>query len=221
MRRRTVLASLGASATALAGCQAPGSPESTTTGTRTPTTCDSPEPRSVRLADTGSVPADADLSVSVTPERTRTTADAPARFRVAVANDGPSREIDVTDDGDCHLLNRDRGRSDPNGLWLYRTESAPTDRAGECWTRDLPPRDRVGFDGYGCGRRAFESGESIATTYEVWDDYATEGYLRRGTYRFDVSIAVWDDRGATATATESTPTVLDWWFELSVATLDA
>ncbi|QLH79116.1 hypothetical protein HZS55_18255 [Halosimplex rubrum] len=218
MRRRAVLASLGAS-TALAGCRGPGSPDRTATQTETPPTCAEPGPRRVELATAATIPDEIGVSATVTAERERSTAGAPARVAVALRNDGPDREIDVADDGRCHLLNRDAARSDPNGLWLYRANDTPTDRAGECWTRDLPPRDGVGFDGYGCGRYPFGSGETVATTYEVWDDYTVDGYLRPGTYRFDVSVALWTEP-AEEGGTNSDPTVVDWWFELSVSDAD-
>ena len=214
MRRRTVLAALGGSA-ALAGCRTVGSPEPTDTETETPPTCESPGSRRVELAGTATVPDETRVSATVTVERGSSTAAAPARLTVTLRNDGPDREIDVTDDRRCHLLNRGTGRSDPHGLWLYRAGDAPTDRAGDCWTRDRPPRDSVGFDGYACGNYPFESGGTVATTYEVWDDYTADGYLRPGTYRFDVSIALWDGTGEGESETD--PTVVDWWFELSVS----
>ncbi|WP_123537589.1 hypothetical protein [Halosimplex salinum] len=217
MHRRTVLASLGTCA-ALTGCQTPGSSDRTADETATPPTCESSDPRRIELAGTATVPDGAEMSMTATTERTRSTADAPAQVAVELRNDGPSRAVDVTDDGRCHLLNRDAGRSDPGGLWLYRAGDVPADRVGDCWTRDLPPRDSVGFDGYGCGRRPFESDETIATTYEVWDDYTVDGHLEPDTYRFDASVALWDETAEGGSETSSEPLVVDWWFELSVAT---
>ncbi|ELZ24844.1 hypothetical protein C475_11425 [Halosimplex carlsbadense 2-9-1] len=216
MRRRSVLASLSACA-GLAGCRSVGTPDPTDNSTETPPTCESPSTRRVELAGTGALPAAAGVSATVTTERTRSTAEAPARFTVALTNDGSDCAVDATDDGRCHLLNRGAGRSEPRGLWLYRAGDAPTDRAGECWTRDLPPRDSVGFDGYGCGRYPFDSGETVGTTYEVWDDYTADGYLRPGTYRFDVSIALWAETPDEEDGTDPDPAVVDWWFELSVS----
>ncbi|QLH84105.1 hypothetical protein [Halosimplex pelagicum] len=215
MRRRAVLTSLGACAT-LAGCQEPGSADRTADGTETPPTCGDPKPRRVELAGAATVPDEPRVSATVTVERERSTAEAPARFTASLRNDGPDRAVDVTDDNRCHFLNREKGRSDPNGLWLYRAGDAPTDRAGECWTRDRPPRDSVGFDGYGCGRSPFESGGTIATTYEVWDDYTVDGYLRPDTYRFDASVALWTEPAGEG-GTDSEPAVVDWWVELSVS----
>ncbi|WP_436910279.1 hypothetical protein [Halosimplex marinum] len=216
MRRRAVLASLGACAT-LAGCRGLGSPDRTAAETATPPACAGPGPRRVELGEIGTLPDESEVSAAVSAERTRSTADAPARFSVGLRNDGRDREIDVTDDTQCHLLNRGKGRSDPNGLRLYRAGDAPADRAGDCWTRDRSPRDSVGFDGYGCGRHAFESGSATATTYEVWDDYTVDGYLRPGTYRFDVSVALWTETAGREGETNSEPEAVDWWFELSVS----
>lgn len=216
MRRRAVLASLGA-CVALVGCRGSGSPDRTDPDTATPPTCESPGTRRIELTGTATVPDEARVSATATVERERSTANAPVRVAVALTNDGSDREIDVIDDRRCHVLNRGTGRSDPNGLWLYRVGDAPTDRAGDCWTRDLPPRDSVGFDGYGCGRYPFESRETVATTYEVWDDYTIDGYLRPGTYRFDVSIALWTGPADGENGTTSEPTVVDWWFELAVS----
>lgn len=208
MHRRRLLGTLAATASGgLAGCGASGSDSST----RTPPSCDDRAPRRVELTGTESVPDAAALSITATVERARFAADGAARLTVTVANDGDDRVLDVRDGSDCHLFNRGRGRSDPRGLWLYRTANAPTDRAGECWTRDAVPPDSVGFDGYACGRYPLAAGDSLTTTYVLWDDYATDGYLPTGGYRFETTVSV----SPSEDADEPSQSV-DWWLDIAV-----
>lgn len=208
MNRRSVLAIMGAGAGSLSGCQVLGS--SNQPSTRTPPACNSSVPRNVELDGTEKLPSDAALSITATMERERVTGDEPARVQITVTNEGATREIGVTDDSRCHIFNRDSGRSHPEGLWLYRNHNAPSDRAGDCWTRNESPPEEPGFDGYGCERSSLESGESITTTYEVWDDYTVEGYMPPGRYRFEVSIPLWESQE------DDDPDVFDWWLDLEV-----
>jgi hypothetical protein len=160
------------------------------------------------------MPEDAALSVAATMERERITADATARLRVTLTNAEATRETDIADEEHCHLFDRSRGGSDPSGLWLYRRQDAPTDREGECWTQTESPANTRTYVAVGCAKRTLAPGESVATTYELWDDYATDDYLPPGTYRFDAAIPVWtasDDGGD-----DDPDRVLDWWLDLRV-----
>jgi hypothetical protein len=201
MRRRALLASVGTGTAGIAGCL-----------TLFRAACDSAGPRRVELAGTADVPSDPGLSMTATMERERVTDDRTARLRVGVANDGADRETWVADEQYCHLFNRRQGRSDPSGLWLHRNRDAPTDRAGDCWSRELSRRDPV-FDDVDCPRRLLESGASVETTYQVWADHTTAGYMAPGTYRFEVRIDLW---AAESTADWPDETV-DWWLDLEVS----
>mgnify|MGYP000050092209 CR=1 FL=1 len=209
MNRRQYLAALGLATGGLAGCTTVG-----TDGTATRTAVDCPElaPRRIALDGVGSLPGAADLSITVTVERARATGSAPATLSMVLTNEGGDRAIDVTDDSRCHLFDRHRGRSDPHGVWLYREGDAPPARADECWTRSGTPPEYVGFDGYGCGPYSLPAGTSVAMRYEVWDDYATDGYFEPDTYRFETSVSVFDSIDATDSDRR-----LDWWFDLAVS----
>jgi hypothetical protein len=174
---------------------------------------ESPERRTVSIADTGSVPSDADLSITASLPRKQITSEAPARLTVKVTNTGSHRATDLTDRGYCHLFNRGRGGSDPAGLWLYREQDRPDDRAGDRWTQNRNATDTRAFVMVDCPRETFAKGESITTTYEVWDDYVADGYFSPGTYRFDANIGLRD-----SVDDDSDPRIIDWWLELEVTT---
>ena len=186
----------------------PDQPDSTTAGTDA---SESPDHRSISISDTASIPSDANLSITASLPRKQITSDAPARLTVEVTNTGDRRVIDLTDREYCHLFNRGLGGSDPAGLWLYREQNTPDDRAKDRWIPDRNSTDTRAFITMACGKQAFEKNESIATTYEIWHDYVADGYFPPGTYRFDASIALWD-----SIEVESDPRVIDWWLELEV-----
>jgi len=228
MRRRAVLAAIGTSVAGLAGCQASGSDAERAEATRTPTTCESPDSRRITVDDTAGLSSDAAFSVTATMERERSDADGPARCQLAITNEGPERAITVDESAGCHPFNRGRGLSDPRGLHLYRRGEAPDERAGDCWTRDASPPDHHGFDGYSCGYRTLGSGETVATTYEVWDDHVTSGYMPAGTYRFrlDAGVSRPDSDAAGEGSKSGGPTASDdpaeslaWWLDLAVSVL--
>jgi hypothetical protein len=171
----------------------------------------SPERRTVSIADTGAIPSDADLSITASLPRKQITSEAPARLTVEVTNRGSHRAIDLTDGGYCHLFNRGRGGSDPAGLWLYRKQDTPDDRADDRWTLDRNATDTRAFVMVDCSQETFANDESITTTYEVWDDYVADGYLPPGIYRFDASIGLWS-----SVDDDSDPRLVDWWLELEV-----
>jgi len=211
MQRRGLLATLAATASGgFAGCGAGGS----NSPTRTPSTCDDHVPRRIDRTGAGSVADPADLSIAATVERARSTPTAPATLAVTITNEGDARAIDVTDGPRCHVFERDSGLSDPRGLWLYRAGDTPDDRAGECWMRAATPPERVGFDGYACGQYLVATGDSVTTVYEVWDDYATDGYFETGTYRFETDVSVYSNGDA-----DDPVRSIDWWLEISVSTV--
>jgi hypothetical protein len=212
MRRRTALAALGSGVALLAGClETDESPGGGTTTAATTTNGDVDATRQVAVADTATVPSDAGLSVTASMERERVTSAATALLTVEVENTGAARATDVQDAEYCHPFDRFHGGSNPAGLWLYRSEDAPT-REGDRWTQDINPGDSRTFVDIGCGRQPFAAGASVTVTYEVWDDYESEGYLPPGSYRFETSIPLWD-----AVEDDGDPRVVDWWLELDVS----
>ena len=145
--------------------------------------------------------------------RERVTADVTARLRVRLANEGAERVVTVADAPRSHLYRQSRGRSAPDGLWLYRVQDHPS-RSGTCWTEPTSPdHTRTFLDG-GTEYTTLATGESVTTTYDIWDDYATAGYFPTGTYRFVTGIGYWTP-GEDPDADNPTPS-LEWWLELRV-----
>lgn len=208
MKRRTLLAGLGAGVAGTAGCLDSGSAgrSPTPSSEPEPPSCDSSAQRRIALGETASVPPDAAISIDVDVERATPTSEEPALLKVRLTNEGEEREIAWPADARCHPFNRDRGFSDPRGIRLhYRTET-PEDRLEPCWTRDAVPHERnPGWNGYGCSRVTVETGETITYPIEVWDDFRIEGYMPTGTYRF---------RAHPTTVPEAD--VVEWWFEIEV-----
>lgn len=160
------------------------------------------------------LPETAGLTVTTTLKQARITADTPAQLTITVTNTGETRATNLADTEYCHLFNRPRGKSNPAGLWLYRKQDAP--RHGKtCWQEAKPPEETRTYVDIGCGRAQFPSGASITTTYELWDDHATGGYLPPDTYGFDTTIPLW-----TSIDDETDPTRIDWTFELNVTNPD-
>lgn len=208
MDRRTYVASLGATTSLLSGCL------NAVTNRPPATACTMPEPRRVTISETSGLPARAGLEIDTTLERADITPDAPARLSVTVTNTGEPRYAQLADAEYCHLFHRGRGQSTPAGVWLHRQQNAP-DHAGTCWQQPRRPEETRTFISIGCNLAQFGAGESISTTYEVWDDFGTEGYLSPTTYRFDPAIPL------RTTKTDDSPTRVDWWTKLTVTNPDA
>ncbi|WP_436910698.1 hypothetical protein [Halosimplex marinum] len=208
MRRRDLLAAVGAGAAGFAGCQTRAN--STDSGTPTPPACEGATGRRVTLADTADVPGAAELVIDPVVLTAHSSPESPARVRIELANTGARREANVVDDTRCHLFNRN-GRSDDGGLWLYRSQDAPgrDERAGECWTLDRVPDGRPAYRAYSCGGYTLASGGQRYFTYEVWDDYLADGYMRPGTYRFTTPVRIGYEGDVEAVE-------FDWWLELDV-----
>lgn len=228
MRRRHLLGVLGGGLSLLAGCQAFGQPTdpptptptttptgaSTTTETPTRSTCDAPGNRRIELAATKEVPADADFSMTAAMDREQVTADAPARVRIQLTSQSDDLQTNIQDTEYCSFVGAKGDawrRSDPPGLWLHRQRDSPANRAGECWTRDQSPVKTRTVEGLGCEAYTLGTGESVTTTYEVWDDYRAEGYFQPDTYRFRFQVPM------RPSETDGNPSEsVTWWFDLHV-----
>lgn len=205
MDRRTLLATLGSGGVVgLAGCQRLHEVRSDDGGRRR-----------VTLASQDAVPETHEVSIDVEVLEGTITPDGPARLRLTVTNEGASRALSPGE-GMCHSFDRNRGGSDdPAGLWLYRpTEAEGIDRRGDGWVADRPRSEPRGFPAYACSSRQYASGESVATEYEVWDDYRVEGYLEPGTYRWEEDVQIQADPDAAGTETRGA--TVTWGFSLAV-----
>ena len=204
MDRRSLLTSLGgAGAVVLAGCRRLRQVRSEDDGRRR-----------VRLGGQDAVPETHEVSIGVEVLERAITPDRTARLRLTVANEGASRALSAGE-GTCHLFDRDRGGSDdPAGLWLYRPAAAEgIERRGHRWVEDRPRSEPRGFPAYACSSRQYASGESVATEYEVWDDYRVEGYLEPGAYRWEEAVQIQADPDAAGT--ETSGATVTWGFSLT------
>lgn len=205
MHRRTLLAAVGgASVAGLAGCQRLRG-----------TWSDDDGRRRLALASQDAVPEPHEVSIDVELLDGTITTERTARLRLTVTNEGSPRAISAGE-GMCNLFNRHRGGSDdPAGLWLYRpSKTGGLERRGDRWVEDRRPSEPRGFPAYACSSRQYASGESVATEYEVWDDYLVEGYLDPGTYRWEEDVGIQAD--PEAAGTETTGATVTWGFSLAV-----
>lgn len=184
MERRALLGRLVAGTiTGLSGCVSTPTPGSRSTR---PSPTPTPPPglqRRVSIVEEDPVPDDYGVHVGAQVLEPTITDAHTARIRITVTNEGPEREIAVSN-GNCALFNRYSQSSRPRGVWLapadapgYVTESGPE------WIAE-PPEDGA-FPDYGCAGRTYERGESVSVEYAVYDDERVGGYLPHGRYWFE------------------------------------
>lgn len=171
--------------------------------------------RVVKLADQDSGPESHQVRITVDLLEQSVTDAHPARLEVSTTNEGPRRALSVGREL-CSLFNRsDGGSDDPAGLWLYRPEDAQDlDREDDRWEPDRSRFSNRSYPAYGCGATRYDTGDSVSTEYEVWDDYSEGGYFEPDTYRWVQEIQLWDDPDAAGT--ESPTTTFTWEFSLTV-----
>ena len=197
MNRRDLLYSVcGGSAVLMAGCSGASSGESSSSATDTesePTPPSGDVQRHVTLAGRDSVPDQTAIKLTAEVTQPWITAEKTALVRISATNRGSERALSVGEDR-CAMFNRiQKGSDEPAGLWLYRQlEDAPA-RVENKWVADKPTDETRVHAAYGCPPRAYESGETVSTTYQVWHDYREDGYLDPGEYRWEQEIKVWDD----------------------------
>lgn len=177
MRRRTLLTGVSVGVTGLAsGCSGDGDVQ-----------------RQVSLVSQAK-PDIRNLEIETELFEDTITTEHTAELQVRMTNRGSRRAFLIRDNYMCNVFNRQHGASDPPGLWLYRLERGENiDRDGQRW-RPHPSESEPGpFDGAACGTVSYDSGESVSSTYGVWDDPREEGYLPSDTYRWRREIRVWSD----------------------------
>lgn len=175
--------------------------------------------RKVQIETQASVSATHQLTIAVDRLEQSMTDAHPARIEITTTNEGPPRAVSVGQE-QCCLFNRSDGGSDnPEGLWLYRPEDTQNlDRKDDRWVHDRSRFADRSFPAYGCGATRYDTGESVSTEYEVWDDFAVGGYFEPDTYRWQQEIHLWDDPDAEGTEDPTTP--FTWGFSLSVKKAD-
>lgn len=212
----------------LAGCiksTTPGSPTQTTNtthDTRTDHDAESDIQRRVSLASVDSVPDTHDVRIEVELLKSTVTPAHTAHLRITATNERSAQRRITIGNGQCSLFNRNKGESEPSGLWLHRPNSTKQiDRKSNRWTADRDPTEPRAFLGYGCTYPPTTNDEPIVNEYLVWDDYQVDGYMTAGTYRFATSITVGGQSPvrSTPTATDSESTFV-WGFDLSVENPD-
>lgn len=172
--------------------------------------------RRTSIANLDDVPGEYDLRIEVELLQETITPEHTARLRLT-AIDGTSRKRRIgIGTGDCGPFNREKGRSDPPGLWLLTpdgTNDTPTDGR---WTVE-----RNAFAAYGCAFVAVRHDEPIVNRYEVWDNSAVDGYMKPDTYRFETSITVGGSAFGTAATTTERAGSFTWGFDLTVEGSDS
>ncbi|WP_178917155.1 hypothetical protein [Natronomonas gomsonensis] len=169
----------------------------------------------VELHDQDAVAEPYEVTIAVELLEQTVTETHPAHVQITTTNEGPDRALSIGS-GRCSLFNRsDGGSDDPAGLWLYRPEEAQDlDREPNRWEQDKSRFSDRSSPAYGCGAFKYSSGESMRTEYKVWNDYAEDGYIEPGTYRWEREIQMWDNPDAEGT--EQPTTTFQWGFSLTV-----
>lgn len=178
MRRRQYLASVTVlCSSGIAGCavRAPGTPPTDAT-------------RRITIEAQDAVPDELEISISAEMRAEYVTPDTPAQLTVTITNHGPPR---LLPSNECHLFRCGDGRSSPPGLWLR--EPGLDEQDGDGWT--LEPRP-VGCPAFACLGSEYDPGESRTIEYLVWNTESVPqaGYFQPGTYRFETSIRLPDER---------------------------
>ena len=167
--------------------------------------------RHVRLENVDSIPDVHQLRINIELLESRITDSQTARLAITTTNQGPKREISIGNESWCVILNRHHCRSDPKGVFLYRSDWAKSlKRDGKRW---IPhPSDQwMAFNDGVCPEKTYDSEESVRTEYEVWDDHKSDGYLQPGTYRWQRRISIYPPD----TPASEAP-VVTWGFSLSM-----
>ena len=188
MKRRAVLAAAGTGL--IGGCLAE-------TGTVSLGASSGPasDERRVTLVDVDDVPEKHAVTIDAELLEETVTPDHTARLRVTTTNEGEQRTVSISE-GRCNLFNRQKGASEPSGLWLHRPESEKwMERRGDRWTLKRDADEYRRYLLYGCAPRCYDAGESLSNDYHVWDDYRDGGYMTPSTYRFEESVELYRSLG--------------------------
>jgi hypothetical protein len=170
--------------------------------------------RTVSLSSVDDIATEHRVSIDVGLLEENVTDEHTARLRVTTTNEGEPRRLSVGDRM-CAIFNREGEMSDPEGVWLYRPEETQwLEREGPRWEHDGNPNSERAYAAYGCLPRKYETGESVATDYLLWDDFRVDGYLPPATYRWEVPIRVWNDREGGYS--DAPVAAFTWGFSLSI-----
>jgi hypothetical protein len=233
MKRRRFFATAVAGTGLLAGCTTgtpPANQATSTSETETRTTNSGPTSngdvqRRISLAGVDEVLDEHDLRIEVELLQSTVTDEHTAHLRLTATDETSRKRRIGIGTGKCNLFNREKGESEPSGLWLYRPEEVENlDRAGDRWTEDVDPNAVDAYAAYGCAYVPTVHNEPIINEYLVWDDYRVDGYMTPGTYRFETSIAVGGQgpgsnptsTGDTTTTTTEPASEFTWGFSLAV-----
>lgn len=180
LRRRTLLSGLGVLSTAsFAGCISFPAPSWSD---------DAPPADTVSLNAQDTPPDEVGIGLDVEVVRAEYSDHSPAIIRITTTNDGDPVRLSHAER--CPLFRKSQGGSDdPAGLWLNdpRREEY-IDRKEGRWVADQPSDAPRGYANDACLGATLERGASLSSTYQVWDDYKTRGYLVPGTYRWRTSV---------------------------------
>ena len=205
MKRRALLGRLGIVSTAcFAGCI--GAPSQGTQSKPTPAS-------RITSSSQDTIPHQFSFDITVKVIHSQFTEDQPGIIQITTTNNGDPVSLSVGS-GYCSIFNRTKGGSDdPSGLWLHRPETAKNiNRKEGQWVADKSSDEPRGSANAGCMMQTYEKGQSITSTYQVWDDYQTEGYLESGTYRWETDVSISDASSDRESSEES----ILWGFSLTL-----
>jgi len=210
MDRRTLLATVGS-----VGVLGVGGHTLTTATDPGPET----DERRVRLESVDSALENHQFRFEVEVLESRITGSHTARVTITTTNEGPQREITIGTRRDCRILNRSDGSSIPRGAFLWRPHRTEHfERDGEKWRPTNVNSDGIAFGDYPCQATVLDTGESLQSEYELWDDHTEAGYLPPDTYRWERPLSVWEYPDPDYA--DSPEPTLTWGFSLSVEVPD-
>lgn len=155
--------------------------------------------RKITLGRVESVPDGFPVAIDTELINGTVTGENPARVKITVINTANSKQYLPQNEGQCAIFDRYDGASEPPGLNLHRPgfpgfaqDCRDPSRTRNLWRMDLPTDATCAVLAYGCPTVSYNAGESRSETYRVWDNFAAEGYMQPGTYRFSTTLTVGD-----------------------------
>ena len=184
MKRRSLLAGLGAGAVGLSGCLGIG-PSTTST----PTSVDSEatgqqfQNRAVSLVTIDREPREHNVALTGEITEPEVTAEHTATLRVTFTNEGDSDSMDVAGvRDDMPVIAEDFTYSAPQEYLLVPPRYGQPDRKETCW--EVP--HEAAFNGSTAGGEPLRlsSGESVNQEYLLWDRKPDTSCMPTGDYHF-------------------------------------
>lgn len=184
MKRRSLLAGLGAGAVGLSGCLGI-SPS--TAGTPTSTDSEATDPqfqnRTVRLVTINREPREHNVALTGEMRESEVTAEHTATLRLTFANEGDSESMNVAGvRDDMPVIAEDFTHSAPQEYLLVPPRYAQPDRKESCW--EVPHEGAFNGDNAGGDPLQLSPDESVSQEYLLWDRKPDTSCMSTGDYHF-------------------------------------